>query len=68
MATVVIAVIVFGIVGLDVWFLIRNLVRHTGKLGCGGCSGCASGSAGGGCSECGGSCSQCSVNCGKKIE
>ncbi len=52
MATVIIAIIVFGLVGLDIWYIVRNLVRHNGKLGC-------DGYCGGGCSECGG----CSGNC-----
>ncbi len=63
MATVIIAVIVFGLVGVDVAYLIYNLVHHTGKFGCSGCSGCSG--CNGCASECGGNCSECSSACGK---
>ncbi len=60
MATVIIAVIVFGLVGVDVVYLVWNLAHHTGKFGCSDCSGCT------GCtSGCSGSCSECSFDCGK---
>ena len=51
MATVIVAIIVFGIVGLDVWYLLDDRIRHKGKTGCGGC--------GGSCSGCSGDCSGC---------
>ncbi len=57
MATIIIAVIVFGIVGLDVWYIIRDKVQHRGKLGCGGCQNCS-----GGCSGSCAHCSQCHEN------
>ncbi|MCD8148983.1 MAG: FeoB-associated Cys-rich membrane protein [Clostridiales bacterium] len=52
MATVIVAIIVFGIVGLDVWYLLDDKIHHKGKVSCSGnclegCSGC-----GGGCSGC----------------
>ncbi|MCC8028471.1 MAG: FeoB-associated Cys-rich membrane protein [Lachnospiraceae bacterium] len=53
MSTVIISIIVFGIVGLDVWYLVHDRIRRKGKTGCGGCSGCCSG-CGSGCSGCGG--------------
>ncbi len=66
MATVIIAIIVFGIVGADVAYLLYNLVHHTGKFGCssgGFCSGCEGCSACGGSSACSGNCSECSSGC-----
>ncbi|MCC8081178.1 MAG: FeoB-associated Cys-rich membrane protein [Lachnospiraceae bacterium] len=53
MATVIVAIIVFGIVGLDVWYLLDDRIHHKGKTGCSGCSGNCSG-CGGDCSGCGG--------------
>lgn len=50
MATVIAAVIVFGGVGLAVWYLIDDKIHHKGKISCsGGCSHCS-----GGCNGCGG--------------
>ncbi len=60
MATVIIAIIVFAIVGLDVWYIIRSHVRHTGSCSCGGsCGGCSACKESDGCSSCD-SCSSCS--------
>ena len=49
MATILVSIIIFGLVGLDIWYLFRK----KGKTGCSGCSG--------GCSHCGSekSCSGC---------
>ena len=41
LATIIVAIVVFGVWGLAVWYLVRS--RKTGKGGCscgGGCSGC----------------------------
>ncbi len=64
MATVLVAILVFGLVGLAVWYIIRGMVRHDGSVSCscgGGCSGCSS------CS-CGCDCASCSAPCGKGAE
>lgn len=50
MATVIVAIIVFGIVGLDVWYLLDDRIRRRGRTGCGG----SCGSCGGECGGCGG--------------
>ncbi len=70
MATVIIAIVVFGLIGLDVWYIVRNTVNHTGKLGCAGCAGCSEcagydkkkGHSGG----CDGRCGECTHPCGGK--
>ncbi len=54
MATVIVAIIVFGIVGLDVWYLLDDKIHHKGKVSCSG--NCLEG-----CSGCGGGCSNCKV-------
>ncbi len=59
MATVLVAILVFGIVGLAVWYIIRGFVRHDGSVSC---------SCGGGCSECAScecDCASCKAPCGK---
>ena len=52
MATVIAALIVFGGVGLAVWYIIDDKIHHKGKISC-------SGNCGGGCSHCGGGCEGC---------
>ncbi len=56
MGTVIIAIIVFGLVGLAVWAIIRSHVRHTGSLGC-SCG-----------MDCCGDCAACGAPCEKAEE
>lgn len=59
LSTTIVAVIVFGLVALDVGKMIYDKVVHGKGIYCdGGCSTC-----GGGCSACGGNCSGCSGGC-----
>ncbi len=48
MATVIAAIIVFGIVGLDVFYLVRQRMQGKSSCSCGdtcgGCAGCKGGS------------------------
>ncbi len=54
MATVIIAIIVFALVGLAVWYIIRSHVRHTGSCSgsCSGCSACKEPDSGSSCDSC----------------
>lgn len=57
MATVIAAIIVFGIVGLDVYYLISQRVQGKSSCSCGGgCGGCSHCGGDSGCSSCGGGC------------
>lgn len=51
LATAVVAVLVFGALGLAVYKMIRDKREGRHSCSCGGCSGCS------GCSSCSGSCS-----------
>ncbi len=51
LATAVVAVLVFGALGLAVYKMIRDKLEGRHSCSCGGCSGCS------GCSSCSGSCS-----------